>query len=812
MAADTRREKRAPVSLKVRFKSATVDEFIEQYSVDISAGGLFIKTKSPMPIGTLLKFEFQLKDESRLIHGVGRVVWKRDENEAKGSDVPAGMGIKFIKMDAESRSMVDRIVAQRADVQSSFDMVPPAISTTSIPPPGENSSVITIRPAAPVVPDEALRSPIPSSPPAANVPSVAPKAQPRYKSTLAFDAGVLPTPASSSGSTASGKSTLAFDARHLPQSSPSTPPAAPAGDAFFPSTTPESEMPDDADRTNIRPMSELRARAEAAEAAEAEARKSDADIRERIAESRAPVEEEDVGRVTMPESDERRAARGKERAAETEDPKAALRRAAEEEARAERRAAAARHESEVVPKGHGIQTAEPASAKPQGEDDSEAETLPPVASKAAEIAASAAIPAPRAPSGAPELPPLDFDDSDESVTPAVLHTAPVVSEAPEARESIEPRTGKKKKKKGKKGRGGESVRPSEPVKEVRVSTPAAAPAKPAASTAIERVSADRKGPRLAVEDVAPAKKPASGGSKTLPIVLAVVALGAAVGIYFWQSSPASPQPPTPTTVIQDPSVVATPTPSVAETPTPAPTSTPAPTEPTTPTAEVAAATAPVRIESVPAGGTIRFGGTDHGVTPATVDLPAGVATQVTVALQGFAALSQDVTANPGVAPVRFALVPMPYTLIVETVPAGARVTANGRSAVAPGAISLGRVTGPVNVTATKSGYDNATQEVTLNEFVEENGALVRRLTITLTAHVAEAPSNAGSRPRPAANAETPPTPAAANPTPAPAAETPPAAPPAEAHPAETPHEEPPAERPAPAPAPAPAEPLPDNPF
>lgn len=64
---DTRKDKRAPVSLKVRFKSATVDEFVEHYSRDISHGGLFIKSKQPMAIGTLLKFELQLKDESKQI-------------------------------------------------------------------------------------------------------------------------------------------------------------------------------------------------------------------------------------------------------------------------------------------------------------------------------------------------------------------------------------------------------------------------------------------------------------------------------------------------------------------------------------------------------------------------------------------------------------------------------------------------------------------------------------------------------------------------------------------------------------------------
>jgi uncharacterized protein (TIGR02266 family) len=112
--SDTRKDKRAPVSLKVRFKSATVDEFIEHYCKDVSRGGIFIKSSQPMPVGTLLKFQFQLKDESQLIKGVGRVVWTRNEERA-GPDRPSGMGIKFIKMDNESRVMVDRIIAGSED-------------------------------------------------------------------------------------------------------------------------------------------------------------------------------------------------------------------------------------------------------------------------------------------------------------------------------------------------------------------------------------------------------------------------------------------------------------------------------------------------------------------------------------------------------------------------------------------------------------------------------------------------------------------------------------------------------------------------
>ena len=110
--ADARKDRRTLLSLKIRYKSATLEDFIERYSMDISRGGVFLKAKKPLAVGTLLKFEFMLQDQSTLIHGVGRVVWRREEADADAKN-PSGMGIKFIKMDSESRSVVQRIVEER---------------------------------------------------------------------------------------------------------------------------------------------------------------------------------------------------------------------------------------------------------------------------------------------------------------------------------------------------------------------------------------------------------------------------------------------------------------------------------------------------------------------------------------------------------------------------------------------------------------------------------------------------------------------------------------------------------------------------
>lgn len=117
---DSRRDPRAKVlSMTVRYKSATVAEFKENHSYDVSRGGLFIKTSSPFPPGTLLKFEVRIAEEQKVMMGVGRVTWKREE--AQGPEKPAGMGVKFIKLDDESTKLIDELVTTREDAEAGFE-------------------------------------------------------------------------------------------------------------------------------------------------------------------------------------------------------------------------------------------------------------------------------------------------------------------------------------------------------------------------------------------------------------------------------------------------------------------------------------------------------------------------------------------------------------------------------------------------------------------------------------------------------------------------------------------------------------------
>src|SRR5262249_13736085 len=230
MIQETRKDPRAKVlSMTVRYKSETLDEFIEHHSHDISRGGMFIKTPAPFPGGTLLKFEVRIADEQKVIQGVGRVVWKRD-TAAAAPDTPAGMGVKFIKLDDESKHLIDRLVAKRGGSDGAFDAgerntnqgVAAASATAGAAAPDAENRPIPIRKGTMI----GLGAMKPSGAPAPAAAKPAPPAPTPSK-----------PPAAATAST-------------------SSPPAAQSDGGFFPKDAPKDQPPVE-DQTVMRQAAEL---------------------------------------------------------------------------------------------------------------------------------------------------------------------------------------------------------------------------------------------------------------------------------------------------------------------------------------------------------------------------------------------------------------------------------------------------------------------------------------------------------------------------------------------------------------------------
>ena len=109
----SRKNPRAQVALLARYRSPTVFEFVNEECFDLSAGGMFIKSEAPAPVGTLLKLECVVDNGADTLRGVARVVWLR-ERESEGQ--PAGMGVKFVKLEPGSREIIHRILVERGSI------------------------------------------------------------------------------------------------------------------------------------------------------------------------------------------------------------------------------------------------------------------------------------------------------------------------------------------------------------------------------------------------------------------------------------------------------------------------------------------------------------------------------------------------------------------------------------------------------------------------------------------------------------------------------------------------------------------------
>jgi uncharacterized protein (TIGR02266 family) len=108
---ERRRHKRVPLQLLVQHRFETLQAFLEEIATDLSAGGMFLRTDSPHPVGSTIYLRFTLADGLPLIEGIGRVAWA---NKKPSADAVSGMGIEFVSLDDESRQLIDSIVAERA--------------------------------------------------------------------------------------------------------------------------------------------------------------------------------------------------------------------------------------------------------------------------------------------------------------------------------------------------------------------------------------------------------------------------------------------------------------------------------------------------------------------------------------------------------------------------------------------------------------------------------------------------------------------------------------------------------------------------
>jgi uncharacterized protein (TIGR02266 family) len=101
-----REHKRIPATIKVRY--STAGGFLVSYSLNLSKGGMFIETPSPLAEGTPLSIQLEIPGTDALCTIEGTVMWTRSEPD--DNNLP-GMGVAFSQLDEKVGHLIDNLVA-----------------------------------------------------------------------------------------------------------------------------------------------------------------------------------------------------------------------------------------------------------------------------------------------------------------------------------------------------------------------------------------------------------------------------------------------------------------------------------------------------------------------------------------------------------------------------------------------------------------------------------------------------------------------------------------------------------------------------
>jgi molecular chaperone DnaK len=166
MADEKRRAPRVAAELNLKLAYGSVDEFIERYALNISRGGIFVRTLDPQPPGTPVAINIEIGTGERVVRGRGIVTWTSLPSAPGEPERAPGMGIRFTQLDPQSRALIDLVVATRGGEGSSDE--PPR-------PPGGHAAQAGEAVDVREILADGLAEPPPAQPAAASQPAAAPR-------------------------------------------------------------------------------------------------------------------------------------------------------------------------------------------------------------------------------------------------------------------------------------------------------------------------------------------------------------------------------------------------------------------------------------------------------------------------------------------------------------------------------------------------------------------------------------------------------------------------------------------------------------
>jgi hypothetical protein len=101
-----------PVVLRIKLRYDDLDAMVQKFASNVGKSGLFLPTKSIQPVGTEVKFELRLANDTPVLVGLGRVKHVRPPDPENPRSA-FGMGIELMRVSREGREVIIRMLERR---------------------------------------------------------------------------------------------------------------------------------------------------------------------------------------------------------------------------------------------------------------------------------------------------------------------------------------------------------------------------------------------------------------------------------------------------------------------------------------------------------------------------------------------------------------------------------------------------------------------------------------------------------------------------------------------------------------------------
>ena len=110
-AIQQRATRRLPIRVEVEY--STTEDFLLDYTANVSLGGVFIVTDTPLEVGTRFRLRLRLPFRKRPLETLGEVRWVQESDGVMN----AGMGVLFDGLSGADQRAVERMMRSFEDYQ-----------------------------------------------------------------------------------------------------------------------------------------------------------------------------------------------------------------------------------------------------------------------------------------------------------------------------------------------------------------------------------------------------------------------------------------------------------------------------------------------------------------------------------------------------------------------------------------------------------------------------------------------------------------------------------------------------------------------